>query len=59
MFCISWTLVELLITGDHRSAQILEDLKMELDRNGVCFNFVEVNGPSQRIFLASVILNPC
>lgn len=41
MLHFSWKWVGLLITSDRRSAQIVSDLRRELDRNGVCIAFVE------------------
>ncbi|ERE72704.1 vomeronasal type-2 receptor, partial [Cricetulus griseus] len=41
MLHFSWNWVGLLITSDHTGAQILSDMRRELDRNGVCIAFVE------------------
>lgn len=41
MLHFSWNWVGVLISSDHRGAQILSDLRRELDRNGVCIAFVE------------------
>lgn len=42
MLHFQWFWVGLFIIDDHKGAQILEDLRTEMDNNGVCIAFVEM-----------------
>ncbi|XP_040589789.1 vomeronasal type-2 receptor 116-like [Mesocricetus auratus] len=42
MLHFSWTWVGLVIMDDHNGAEILSDLRGEMDRNHVCVDFVEI-----------------
>ncbi|CAH7411649.1 vomeronasal type-2 receptor 116 [Phodopus roborovskii] len=52
-----WTWVGLFIIDDHKGAQVLSDLRRELEKNGICIAFVEMIQVSRGSFLTTAWKN--
>ncbi|XP_051031609.1 vomeronasal type-2 receptor 116-like, partial [Phodopus roborovskii] len=56
MLHFSWTWVGLVLVDDHNGAEILSDLRREMDRNGLCIAFVEMIPDNENSFYHNSIM---